>query len=407
MIKYYKKIGKCVCMFKVKKLFLILLLTIIITFINNYNLKAEEYTYNYTGNYQEFIVPYTGEYKLEVWGARGGGSHQNSEMGIAGLGGYSKGNIKLKKGEKLYIYVGEEGYWTGIPPAVSKEAWNGGGSGQKFSTDGRNPTGGGGGATDIRLINGKWNDTESLLSRIIVAGGGGGGSMDGERGGAGGGLSGYTFDSSYGASGTQTTGWAFGYGFSANSENKQFVNQTWGCAGGGGGWYGGMYPAVKTTASGGGGSGFVWTTDSAKNVPEGYNASERYFLEETETIAGNKAMPTYDGATTMTGNNGNGYAKITLIEKYGIDLNTTPSITIKDLELKEYYEDKTISYEVTLPSSPFNTTINYDEEKYIWSNNTGEVTLENKKTHQIVLMDFEGNIHIYNIYPTIGKAKIN
>ncbi|MFR6022533.1 MAG: glycine rich domain-containing protein [Clostridia bacterium] len=30
----------------------------------------------------------------------------------------------------------------------------------------------GGGATDIRLVSGEWNDFESLKSRIMVAGGG-------------------------------------------------------------------------------------------------------------------------------------------------------------------------------------------------------------------------------------------
>jgi len=33
--------------------------------------------YSYTGNYQEFTAPYTGEYKLEVWGAGGGGQRHS------------------------------------------------------------------------------------------------------------------------------------------------------------------------------------------------------------------------------------------------------------------------------------------------------------------------------------------
>lgn len=53
------------------------------------------------------------------------------------------------------------------------------------------------GATDIRTVNGSWNDNTSLLSRIMVAGGGGGsdnttneaiGAGDDGSGGAGGGL---------------------------------------------------------------------------------------------------------------------------------------------------------------------------------------------------------------------------
>ncbi|MDR0369103.1 MAG: hypothetical protein LBH96_00785 [Candidatus Peribacteria bacterium] len=41
------------------------------------------------------------------------------------------------------------------------------------------------------------------------------------------------------------------------------------------------------------------------------------------TIAGNASMPTYDGLSTMVGNAGNGYAKITLVDKYPEILNLT------------------------------------------------------------------------------------
>ncbi|MGX4438155.1 glycine-rich protein, partial [Clostridioides difficile] len=43
-----------------------------------------------------------------------------------------------------------------------------------FNGGGLGVNSGGGGATDIRLVNGDWNNEQGLLSRIIVAGGGGG-----------------------------------------------------------------------------------------------------------------------------------------------------------------------------------------------------------------------------------------
>ncbi len=70
----------------------------------------------------------------------------------------------------MYIYVGE--CYNGAKETM---CYNGGGSGG-YSTVGIETGTNGGGATDIRLLNGNWNDFESLKSRIMVAGGGGGSS---------------------------------------------------------------------------------------------------------------------------------------------------------------------------------------------------------------------------------------
>ena len=86
-----------------------------------------------------------------------------------------------------------------------------------------------------------------------------------------------------GTGATQTSGAAFGVGGN-------------GAAGGGGGWYGGTGSSgYNGTPGGGGGSGWIGGVTNGT------------------TIAGNAAMPTHDGTSTMTGNSGNGYAKITLI----------------------------------------------------------------------------------------------
>jgi hypothetical protein len=372
---------------------------------------GDEFIFSYTGNPQEFVVPVQGKYKLEVWGAEGGGDHLQQYLGPSGKGGYSTGVVELKSSDKLYIYVGGKGSFCQGGYCTIQGGYNGGGSGWKRTgaSDTTNPVASGGGATDIRLIPGEWNNATSLLSRFIVAGGGGGGGVDqGEPGGHGGGLEGILVNSESGRGGTQTSGWSFGAGFSANTDTINYINTTYGGNGGGGGWYGGYYTAGPSKWEGaGGGSGFLWNQSSVSNVPKGYLVSEKYFLSDAKTIAGNASMPSYDGKSTMVGNKANGYAKITLIEKTSpLDIDTIP-ISLTDLELHPYYENGHVSFETKLPSTPFETTITYDESRFIWAHNVGKTTLEDGKTHQVILMDFDGNIFVYDIHPTTGKAKLN
>lgn len=96
----------------------------------------------------------------------------------------------------------------------------------------------GGGASDIRLIGGAWNDSNGLRSRILVAGGGGGAqsSCGGQASaGAGGGLTGGTsFNLSYSGTsevsktraystgGSQTAG---GRGYCVNDGHTGFSSE--------------------------------------------------------------------------------------------------------------------------------------------------------------------------------------
>lgn len=178
--------------------------------------KATEFEYQYTGTYQPFIVPEDGAYQLEVWGASGYNG---------GKGGYAKGNKECTAGEKLYVYVGE----TGIGASGTtggRATFNGGGNGGNGygSYNGGFAVGGGsgGGATDIRIVEGIWNNAESLGSRIIVAGGGGGGSVGHGSAGAGGGEtggSGSTWAGTTAAGGSQTSGYAKGQGQAGRSKS--------------------------------------------------------------------------------------------------------------------------------------------------------------------------------------------
>lgn len=99
---------------------------------------------------QEYIIPegQAGWYRIELWGAQGGGDN-------GGLGAYTSGVIKLEEGDVLYFVIGKQG-----------------------------ATGKGGGATDVRIEH--TDSVSSIETRIMVAAGGGS-----EPGAAGGTLVGY------------------------------------------------------------------------------------------------------------------------------------------------------------------------------------------------------------------------
>ena len=283
------------------------------TVVCDYDIGSE-WDFNYSGQVDEFVVPCNGTYKFEVYGAQGG----TVNSGIGGAGGYSVGNKKLVEDTNLYITVG--GTSTSITGG-----YNGGGNG---TTAYGGSAYGGGGATHIAIDNNRGELKNYDLYRnevLIVAGGGGGGAYASQdvviykNGGAGGGLNGINGASSGagsgtdGVGGTQIDGNAFGtggngaatFGQAYNSSNGT-THKKYGHAGGGGGGYfgggGGVANGASSTsgvgarlATGAGGSGYI---DGLSNA---------------QTIAGNLEIPTYDGTGTMTGNAGDGYAKITLV----------------------------------------------------------------------------------------------
>lgn len=329
-----------------------------VTLVLNYVFESleTEWTFDYTGNSQEFTFPMAGDYKIELWG---GGEN----------GGYTAGVLTANQNEKVYIYVGQVKYGqASVSASDSGLAYNGGGSGDYFNAGYR--ISGGSGATDIRLVNGEWNNFNSLKSRIMVAAGGGS-CVNGSC--AGGGLIGYTAaDYRNGTGGTQIAGGSttspatagsFGKGGNGYIQDKGTVwtNDGFGAGGGyfgGGGGYGG--PAAggaNRRGSGGGGSSFISGHAGSVAIKEestegsiifrndhndvlcssssstGYNAlgyntdytcslhySGIYFIntvmidgvgyswttQKNEQIG----LPTHDGT-----NDGNGYARITLIAK--------------------------------------------------------------------------------------------
>ena len=259
--------------------------------------------FDYTGAVQSITLP-KGIYKLECWGAQGGYSSSNSgiEVGMGGKGGYSAGTITLNQKTPIYIYAGGVGSISGNGKADGGFP-NGGSSWASSTSEG---AGGGGGSSDIRI------GTDSLHARVIVAGGGGGGGEDNETGGYGGGETGGTSGSGTPGSQTAPSGY-FGIGGHTSYDG----------GGGGGGWYGACPAGGQTTpatsnsgrdTSGSpGGSGYVYTSSTAKNYPNGCLLNSTHYLTNARTIAGNTSFTSPTGSSE-TGHSGNGYCRITVIE---------------------------------------------------------------------------------------------
>ncbi len=308
-----------------------------------------EWNFNASNGEQNITIK-PGKYKFECWGARGGTRGTPYESGFYyGYGGYCSGEITLKKETTLYLYVGLDGR--------KDYRFNGGGSGSSAS---------GGGATDIRLVGGEWDNEQGLLSRIIVAGGGGG-TADTYRGGNGGGLKGmpgrgWNGEPSHGGTqfeggrGTTDDGKCDGlFGKGAKNNNPSIYT------GGGGGWFGGAC-ADSSGRGSGGGSGYVLTKDSYK--PPRYIPTSEYYLENVVMEIG--------GNTTVVSGYSDGRAKITLLQ-------ALPFLTISS------YNSTQATFKVDHTDPTLLTKIEYFIDDVLKETITTDLTLE--KTINYTLED--------------------
>jgi hypothetical protein len=110
-------------------------------FVRNAESDDGVFLFQYIGEViTNFEIPTSGTYKIEAWGASGGGTS------IAPKGAYSKSFVTLNKGERIKILVGEKGYDG--PSHISDGVYCGGGGGGSFVAKGETPlcvAGGGGG----------------------------------------------------------------------------------------------------------------------------------------------------------------------------------------------------------------------------------------------------------------------
>ena len=247
------------------------------------------------------LIPYNGKcnsirlskglYLLEVWGAEGGNCNIKNNGG-----GYSSGILTLQSEKELFACVGGKGEFS--KTTNPSGGFNGGASGKVGRAKGC--SGGGGGATDFRLV------VDSLDSRIIVAGGSGGVGhyISFYKGGFGGGHTGGTSEYDLlrfaGTGGTDSAGGKGGYfddyinNLFCNASDGSLQNGGDGCTasgastgGGAGGYYGG-----------GGGSGYTSS-----------------ILSKGKTLSGNENFYGPNGEIE-NGHYGDGFAKVTaLIQK--------------------------------------------------------------------------------------------
>ena len=339
------------------------------------------YKFNYTGNYEEFVAPENGFYKVELWGAGGGeNNYGGTALVTQGRGAYTTGVTYLKKGTKLYIYVGQKGA-KGITTRSTPNttSFNGGGAGIG-SSDADDGGGSGGGATDIRLVSGSWDNFDSLKSRIMVAGGGAGGStvssnFSGISAGSGG-LIGIgsswryynTENSTHKFNATQTSGYKFGVG-----ENAVTVGNTGG-SGAGGGYYGGLKSTDSPAGGAGGGSSYISGYNGCDSIDQKSTesnilhtgSSKHYsgiYFVEGKIINGISLMPSSYKNLKMSGNKDDGFAIISLLEK-GKENNN-------ELKGKTYlYKDGIINDLVTMGRVHNNFTVEY-KDTYLYTYNCG------------------------------------
>lgn len=298
---------------------------------------------SYSGAVQSIEIKKSGLYKLECWGGQGY---------IGYKAGYSVGYKEFKKGQILYVCVGQRGGFISRHGDKRHQnmGFNGGGTilGRETNTQG-------GGATHFALVNGLLQSIgyANRSNILIVAGGSGGGLNNSIRGGAGGGISGDEGGAGYnsdhpdrhaypGAGGSQTSG---GAGYGEMGDTGSPYNGTFGKGGGtgnadevctgGGGFFGGGAGGDgyhNIGAGGGGGSGWIdgvptitykgitYTPSTQKNV---WGLSEFNSVDIFDTYAGPQ---NYDGK-----------ADITLIKK------GTPLMYWSDREVDEmHYGDRDV-----------------------------------------------------------------
>ena len=414
---------------------------------NKVDVVGKTKNFSYSGRYNLFKTKYDAKYKIELWGAQGGSVNETYH---GGFGGYTKGNITLNSNKKLYVFVGSQDSYT----ATGGNGGYNGGVNIYTPNDGEGRIGGG--ATDIRTYvssDGAWDNDLSLKSRIMIAGGGGGASYQNSSwysdGGAGGGLTGFTVtikgpkvDSTL-TGGSQTAGGTMiaysssrDYSTAPGSFGKGGRGTTNdGASGGGGGYYGGCGNAVEGGGSGGssyisGHTGCVAISSEESLTPrtdsnfaacaEESNdnlCSVHYTgitFEDTVMIDGQghnwtnvmdsqvTGMPTTDGESTEIGHQGNGYAKITVLDLLSND-NYLDNMESNSGVLNKTFNPIDGDYELHLGTYERTFTLSgtlSDDNSVVTGLKTYNVEPGETKNVTVTVLSESGKTRIYNIEAT-------
>ena len=251
-----------------------------------------------TQKVEKFTTPVAGSYKMECWGAQGGG---NSSV-PGGKGSYTKGTITIEANKAFYIVVGQNGTNEGI-------IFNNGSKYFPFLT-GTTGSWSGGGSTDIRLTihTEEWDNFDSRKSRIMVAASGGGSisywlPQNGRPGGALKGFAGTTvtngsrMDGEAATFGTQTKGGLNGTGTNAR-KCPNYIGfgyipvSNWDMNGAGNGYYAG--------GKGNHGGGTVGVGATGSCFISGYSGCDAIKESSTENAIVHTGQPNHYSGLVFT-----------------------------------------------------------------------------------------------------------
>ena len=284
--------------------------------------EAEFYYFShywkYTGKVETFTAPEKCDYKLECWGAQGGGIINQGKVTPAKGGGYSYGTLKnVGKGKQLFVCVGGQGIAGVRNLKNASGGYNGGGKGGYGVKNAKGRIllsgGGGGGATHIALSAGLLTQfVDKYQTQLLIVAGGAAGYSNVPNNNTninaayGGGVNGgpgmnTVTNATYTVAGQKPIRERFGKGQDGRNGITGTNNGGEGNSGGGGGFCGGysdQRTGSNTNGIGGGGSGYVNTS----------------LLVDAKTIAGNQQILKPNGVVE-TGHLSYGEAVITWLGK--------------------------------------------------------------------------------------------
>ncbi|PGV22905.1 glycine-rich protein [Bacillus cereus] len=340
-----------------------------------------------SGKIMKWIVPMSGKYKITAAGAQGGKTSNSSLTARGGYGAIASGKIELKQGDVIQVLVGQQG--MGYPQG-------GGGGGGSFVAKG---------------------SVLSSTTPLIVGGGGGGGSNNNTNGYGRDGNTSTSGSSSYGSStpygGSSGQGGksvpsgrypaGSGGGFYSDGQSVEYATQTvvsWGTADGknsivqGGqafinGGLGGYarYDASVGGFGGGGGNG---------NYPGGggggYSGGGGGYNDGYGGGGGGSYI-SGENTSVTTGNSGDGYVKIQLVELGSMPPTVPTNLKITASANSVYLTGETITVSWDASTDPEGDAITYDVDFY---NGSSWVPIASKTTDVSVEYKLPDGLNITN-----------